>query len=87
MILFGWSAGAPFDFTVWDLYRLGLSVSCTIGARMTTRGLSALAAGALALGADGTWTPVTTTFPLADAAAAHRAMEARETVGKTVLLP
>jgi NADPH2:quinone reductase len=27
------------------------------------------------------------TFPLAEAAAAHAAMEARATIGKTVLLP
>jgi NADPH2:quinone reductase len=27
------------------------------------------------------------TFPLAEAAAAHRALEARETTGSTVLLP
>lgn len=86
-VLFGWSSGAPFEFSVWDLYRLGVSVSCTIGARMSARGLSALAASALALGAAGTWTPLTTTFPLSDAAGAHRAMEARTTVGKTVLLP
>lgn len=32
-------------------------------------------------------TPLLTTFPLADAAAAHAALEARETVGKVVLLP
>jgi NADPH2:quinone reductase len=50
-------------------------------------GITALAAAAIALGAAGTWVPLTTTFPLSDAAGAHRAMEARETVGKTVLLP
>lgn len=86
-VLFGWSSGAPFEFGVWDLYRLGLSVSCSIGARMTTRGPHSLAASALALGADGTWAPVTTTFPLSDAAGAHQAMESRATVGKTVLIP
>jgi NADPH2:quinone reductase len=86
-VLFGWSSGAPFDFTVWDLYRLGLTVSCSIGARMTARGLMALAAAALERGAAGTWAPVTTTFPLSDAAGAHAAMESRSTVGKTVLIP
>lgn len=85
VVLFGWSSGAPFEFGVWDLYRLGLTVSCAIGARMTNRpgGLHGLAAAALAR----TWVPLTTAFPLSDAAGAHRAMEARETVGKTVLIP
>lgn len=87
MVLFGWSSGAPFEFGVRDLYRLGLSVSCSIGARMATRGLSSLAAAALSRGAAGTWAPVTTTFPLSEAAGAHRAMESRTTVGKTVLIP
>jgi NADPH2:quinone reductase len=32
-------------------------------------------------------TPLVTTFPLAEAAAAHAALEGRETVGKVVLLP
>jgi NADPH2:quinone reductase len=86
-VLFGWSSGAPFEFGVWDLYRLGVSVSCSIGARMASRGLMSLAASALALGAAGTWTPATTIFPLSEAAEAHRAMEARETIGKTVLVP
>jgi NADPH:quinone reductase len=85
VVLFGWSSGAPFEFDVWDLYRLGLTVSCSIGARMATRpgGLHGLAAAALARD----WVPLTTTFPLSDAAGAHRAMESRETVGKTVLIP
>jgi NADPH2:quinone reductase len=33
------------------------------------------------------WVPAVTTFPLADAAGAHVAMESRRTVGKTVLIP
>jgi NADPH:quinone reductase len=37
VVLFGWAAGAPFDFTVWDLYRQGLTVSCAIGPRITRR--------------------------------------------------
>jgi NADPH2:quinone reductase len=83
VVLFGWSSGAPADFGVWDLYRLGLSVSCAIGARMATRPLRELETEALAR----PWMPLTTAFPLADAAGAHVAMEARRTVGKTVLLP
>jgi NADPH2:quinone reductase len=42
---------------------------------------------ALAAAADGTRVPlVGSMFPLADAAAAHRALERRETAGKVVLL-
>ncbi len=41
---------------------------------------------ALADAAAGVWSPVVTRFPLADAAGAHRALEGRTTVGKTVLV-
>ncbi|MEV4244178.1 zinc-binding dehydrogenase [Streptosporangium canum] len=48
----------------------------------------ALIADALALAADGTLRPVIgQTFPLEEAAAAHRAIESRATVGKTLLIP
>jgi NADPH2:quinone reductase len=83
VVLFGWSSGAPAEFDVWDLYRQGLSVSCAIGARMAARPLRDLETDALA----GTWVPLTTAFPLSDAAGAHVAMEDRRTVGKTVLVP
>ena len=42
---------------------------------------------ALAEAAAGRWRPLVTRFPLADAAGAHRALVARETIGKTVLVP
>ena len=35
----------------------------------------------------GDLTPLVTTFPLAEAAAAHRALETRATTGKVVLIP
>jgi NADPH2:quinone reductase len=35
----------------------------------------------------GHWDPLTTQYPLAKAADAHRALENRETVGKVVLIP
>ena len=40
----------------------------------------------LARAADGIWKPLVTTFPLADAAGAHRALTDRATVGKVVLV-
>ncbi|MFG6195845.1 zinc-binding dehydrogenase [Nonomuraea sp. JJY05] len=42
---------------------------------------------ALAALADGTLTPAVQTFPLAEAAAAHAALENRRTTGKVVLIP
>lgn len=85
VVLFGWSSGQPFTFDVWDLFRLGVTVSCAIGARVATwpGGMRALETAALARG----WVPAVTTFPLADAAGAHVAMESRRTIGKTVLIP
>lgn len=41
----------------------------------------------LALAAKGVLTPVVQTFPLAEAAAAHHALETRATTGKVVLIP
>jgi NADPH2:quinone reductase len=85
VVLFGWSSGEPFAFDVWDLYRLGVTVSCAIGARISTwpGGMRSLETAALARA----WVPAVTAFPLADAAGAHVAMESRLTVGKTVLIP
>ena len=42
---------------------------------------------ALAEAAGGRIVPPLTTFPLADAAHVHAALEARQTIGKTVLVP
>lgn len=85
VVLFGWSSGQPFAFDVRDLYRLGVTVSCAIGARIAAwpGGMRPLETAALAR----PWVPAVTTFPLADAAGAHVAMESRRTVGKTVLIP
>jgi NADPH2:quinone reductase len=90
ILFYGWASGEPTPFTVWDLYSGGLTVSCAIGARILQGpgGLRGLEETSLALAASGAWTPlVGRPYPLADAAGAHRALESRATIGKTVLVP
>jgi len=89
LIVFGGASGAPIQFDVGDLYRRGLTVSAAIGPRILNRpgGIRELEERALAAAADGTLTPALTRFPLADAAAAHAAIENRATIGKVVLVP
>ncbi|MFJ6675426.1 zinc-binding dehydrogenase [Actinosynnema sp. NPDC091369] len=88
ILLFGWTAGEPTRIETADLYRLGITASVVVGPRMmkgtTLRGLEELSLRALA---DGRLTPLTTTFPLSEAAKAHAALEGRATVGKVVLKP
>jgi NADPH2:quinone reductase len=85
-LLFGWSGGGAITFTQDDLMSRGLTVGWAIGAKLT-RHLRELEATALHHTTDGQWQALTTTFPLSDAAAAHQALESRQTTGKVVLLP
>jgi NADPH2:quinone reductase len=90
LIMFGWSSGQPMELSAGDLYAGGLTVSAAIGPRMLQRpgGLRSLETAALAAAANSQLVPhVGQRFPLAQAAAAHRAVETRNTVGKTVLVP
>jgi NADPH2:quinone reductase len=89
LIMFGWSSGQPMELSADDLYAGGLTVSAAIGPRMLQRpgGLRSLEGEALAAAASGQLVPLVQRFPLAQAAAAHRAVETRNTVGKTVLVP
>ena len=88
ILLFGWSGGEPTRMETTDLYRLGITASVVVGPRMmkgtSLRGLEELSLRALA---EGRLTPLTTTFPLGEAAKAHAALESRATVGKVVLKP
>ncbi|MDU0294694.1 zinc-binding dehydrogenase [Saccharothrix longispora] len=88
IVLFGWSAGAPTRLDTGDLYRLGITATVAVGPRMT-RGTSlrGLEEQSLAALAEGRLTPLTTVFPLRDAARAHAALEGRATTGKVVLRP
>ena len=90
IILFGWSSGEITGFTSSDLAARGLSASWSIGPAMMKRfgGLEPLERMALDEAASGRLTPVVgQRFALADAADAHRAIETRATIGKTVLVP
>ncbi|MFD1150032.1 zinc-binding dehydrogenase [Saccharothrix hoggarensis] len=88
IVLFGWSAGEPTRIETADLYRLGITATVAVGPRMmkgtSLRGLEEMSLRALA---EQRLTPLTTTFPLSEAAKAHAALEGRATTGKVVLKP
>lgn len=87
LVLFGWSSGEPTPLRTADLFGRGISATAAIGARIAHRpgGLRDLETKALA--AATTLVPLVQTFPLAEAAKAHTAIRARETMGKVVLVP
>jgi NADPH2:quinone reductase len=88
IVLFGFASGKPTEITTGDLYRLGIRAEAGIGPRMMSRGLRELETAALAAAAEGRLVPnVGARYPLAEAAAAHRALETRRTTGKVVLVP
>ncbi|CAM5445022.1 hypothetical protein SABIM44S_02295 [Streptomyces abikoensis] len=75
-----------------ELTARGITSRNVLGPAMAARiggpeGLRRLEAASLADAAAGRVTPLVTRFPLAEAAAAHRALETRRTVGKVVLIP
>ncbi|ONI79763.1 oxidoreductase [Actinosynnema sp. ALI-1.44] len=88
MMMFGYSAGEPTRFAAAEVIGRGLTVSAAFRARILNRpgGLRGLETESLAALAKGELVPFTQTFPLAQAAAAHRALETRGTVGKVVLV-
>jgi NADPH:quinone reductase len=79
-VLYGWSSGEMTAITSSDIVARSLTVSSAL---VRPGDLRALEERALASGLE----PLLTSFPLAEAAAAHAALEARETVGKVVLRP
>ncbi|HEY4094242.1 MAG TPA: zinc-binding dehydrogenase [Baekduia sp.] len=88
LVVFGWSSGAPTPMTSMDIGGRGITVIGSLGARILRRpgGIRGLETAALAAVGAGTLLPVVgQTFPLADAAGAHAALESRATVGKVVL--
>ncbi|MFE3258583.1 zinc-binding dehydrogenase [Nocardia sp. NPDC059091] len=87
-LVFGWSGG-QIDLDEQALAARGITSQVVLGPPMLERagGLRALETRALAEAATGRLRPAVQSFPLAQAAAAHRALESRETTGKVVLLP
>ncbi|OLZ71455.1 oxidoreductase [Streptomyces sp. IMTB 2501] len=85
-LVFGWSAQGIAEGEGYLVEGLSESV---LGPAMLRKagGLRALELRALAEAARGRLRPAVTRFPLARAAAAHRALENRGTVGKVVLEP
>ena len=84
LLLFGMASGSATEVTTRDLMRNGLTVTWALRRRPKVRELETRA---LAEAAAGRLVPAVTRFSLADAAAAHAAIEARATEGKTVLVP
>ncbi|MFG2992765.1 zinc-binding dehydrogenase [Streptomyces sp. NPDC048257] len=93
-LVFGWSGG-PLDLTGperADLTARGITTQGVLGPAMLQRvgapdPLRVLETRALAEAAAGRLRPALTRYPLAEAAAAHHALETRATTGKVVLEP
>lgn len=87
--MFGFSAGKPITFDQDDVVRRALSVSWSLGPRLAglPGGFDGLVTRALHRAAAGEWRPLVSTYPLAEAARAHRDLEKRRAVGKVVLVP
>ncbi|MCX4763084.1 zinc-binding dehydrogenase [Streptomyces sp. NBC_01275] len=85
-LVFGWSAEGVRDGKGHFVEGVSQSV---LGPPMIEKagGLRALELRALAEAAAGRLSPAVQRFPLAEAAAAHRALQTRETAGKVVLEP
>lgn len=87
VVVFGWSGGDPVPAE--QLAARGIAAAPALGPRILDRpgGIRALETASLEALASGALRPLVTTFPLARAADAHRALEERRTTGKVVLVP
>lgn len=93
-IVYGWSGeglhdGKPLTFTPQELAERAITSGSVLGPQLVERGggLRALETRALTEAAAGRLRPAVQRYPLAEAAAAHRALETRGTIGKVVLEP
>jgi NADPH:quinone reductase len=88
LVMFGSSSGEPTEFTAQEVVARGLTVSWALGYLRRLGSFRDLETRALADAASGRLVPlVGQRFPLAEAATAHKAIESRATVGKSVLVP
>ncbi|OBK39366.1 hypothetical protein A5659_12480 [Mycobacterium sp. 1165196.3] len=88
LVMYGEASGSICPLDGEDIFRRGITASAAAGARLVNRpgGLRPLEERALAAVRDHTLTPVIgRRLPLTRAADAHRGMEERSTIGKTVL--
>lgn len=88
-LVHGSSGGQALSLSEEELTARGITSRNVLGPAMIEKGggIRALETRALAEAAAGRLRPAVTRFPLAEAAAAHRALETRGTVGKVVLVP
>lgn len=92
-MVYGWSGGSPLSFGDEELAERGLTSETVLGPNWLDRlGLGenpmrVLEEQAMAEAAAGRLVPLVHRFPLAEGAAAHKALETRGTTGKVVLVP
>ncbi|MFE5619952.1 zinc-binding dehydrogenase [Streptomyces sp. NPDC056463] len=94
-VVFGWSGaglhdGEPLTFTDEELTARGITSESVLGPVMIQKAggdVRNLELASLAAATEGTLRPAVHRFPLKEAAAAHRALETRGTIGKVVLIP
>jgi NADPH:quinone reductase-like Zn-dependent oxidoreductase len=92
-LVYGWSAGSPLGLTEEEVAARGIRSKAVLGSPEwralvgAPGGLRGLEDEAMAEAASGRLVPSVQSFPLAEAAAAHTALETRGTMGKVVLVP
>lgn len=89
LVMFGTASGAVIPMNAETIYAKGITVTAAVGARLFARpgGLADLEELALRALTDRSLVPpIGHRYPLADAADAHRAIEARRSLGKVVLI-
>jgi NADPH2:quinone reductase len=90
LVTFGWASGEGSGITAAGLRARRVTATSVVGPGATPAApaeLTVLAQRALDAACAGTLRPTLQRYPLADAAAAHAALEGRATMGKVVLLP